>query len=193
MVEFTRLYRVYLVGRKFILRTDYGSLTWIRNFRDPKGQLARWLEWLQELDFDVVYRQGRAHTNADALSRLPYQQCGRENHSPLIAPPADVEVSATRILDVIPHGDSIRDVQLTDPILGPIVQGIEAGKKPNPAQFGSPSSSSRRLLQLWEQLVINNGVLCRRFESPGGLSSTMQIVVPSQLQKETSKLKIGLL
>ena len=72
VVEFTRLYRVYQVGRKFILRTDHGSLTWIRNFRDPEGQLARWLERLQELDFDVVHRQGRAHTNADALSRLPF-------------------------------------------------------------------------------------------------------------------------
>ena len=80
VVQFTRQYRPYLMGRKFILRTDHGSLTWLRNFRDPEGQIARWLERLQELDFDIVHRRGRAHMNADALSRLPCQQCGRESH-----------------------------------------------------------------------------------------------------------------
>ena len=42
--------------------------------------MARWLERLQELGYDIVHRRGRAHTNADALSRLPRPQCGRESH-----------------------------------------------------------------------------------------------------------------
>ena len=74
VVTFVRQYRSYLTGRQFLLRTDHGSLTWLRNFREPEGQLARWLERLQELDFEIVHRQGKWHTNADALSRLPCQQ-----------------------------------------------------------------------------------------------------------------------
>ena len=73
VVEFTRQYRSFLVGRKFVLCPDHGSLTWLRNFQDPEGQLARWIERLQELDFYIVHRRGRLHTNADALSRLPCQ------------------------------------------------------------------------------------------------------------------------
>ena len=70
VVEFTKQYCSYLVGRQFILYTDHGSLTWLQNFRDPEDQLARWFERLQELDFEKVHRRGR-HTNADALSMLP--------------------------------------------------------------------------------------------------------------------------
>ena len=32
VVYFTKQYRSYLTGRKFVLRTDHGSLTWLRNF-----------------------------------------------------------------------------------------------------------------------------------------------------------------
>ena len=34
------------IGR-FTLRTDHASLTWLANFKEPIGQLARWLEQLQ--------------------------------------------------------------------------------------------------------------------------------------------------
>ena len=88
VVEFTRQYRSFLVGRKFVLRTDH---TWLRN---PEGQLARWIERLQELDFDIVHRRGRLHTNADVLSRLSCQQCGRDN---LVTSPV-INVTAASIL-----------------------------------------------------------------------------------------------
>ena len=61
VVTFTRQYRSYLTGQRFLLRTDHRSLTWLRNFREPEGQLARWLERLQELDFDIVHRRGKKH------------------------------------------------------------------------------------------------------------------------------------
>ena len=78
VIVFTQHFRPYLLGRKFTLRTDHGSLTWLQSFKNPEGQLARWLEKLQELDFTIVHRPGRTHRNADALSRLPCQQCGRD-------------------------------------------------------------------------------------------------------------------
>ena len=39
-----------------------------------EGQLARWLEQLQEFDFKTEHRLGRQHSNADALSRVPQPQ-----------------------------------------------------------------------------------------------------------------------
>jgi hypothetical protein len=79
-VFFIKQFRSYLYGREFILRTDHGSLQWLRNFKEPEGQLARWLERLQEFNFKIIHRQGKKHTNADALSRLPCPQCKRESH-----------------------------------------------------------------------------------------------------------------
>lgn len=40
-------------------------------FRNVQGQLARWLQKLQQYDFDVVHRAGKNHRNADALLRRP--------------------------------------------------------------------------------------------------------------------------
>eukprot|EP00731_Ephydatia_muelleri_P036034 Em0193g7a len=40
--EFVHHFRQYLLGREFTLRTDHGSLVWVRNFKEPEGQLARW-------------------------------------------------------------------------------------------------------------------------------------------------------
>ena len=64
----------------FTLLSDLGSLVWIQNFKEPEGQLACWLEQLQEYTFTVVNRPGTQHRNVDALSRVPCNQCGRDNH-----------------------------------------------------------------------------------------------------------------
>lgn len=66
-VTFTQRFRHFLMGHRFTVRTDHGSLTWLKNFKEPEGQMARWLERLQEFDFANVHRQGRKHSNADAL------------------------------------------------------------------------------------------------------------------------------
>ncbi|KAI3375670.1 hypothetical protein L3Q82_003972 [Scortum barcoo] len=44
-------------------------LTWLLNFKEPEGQLVRWLEMLQDYDFEVRHRAGCLHANTDALSR----------------------------------------------------------------------------------------------------------------------------
>ena len=69
VVTFVKHFRHYLLGRHFVVRTDHSSLQWLYNFKEPEGQTARWLESLQEFDFEVIHRSGRNHSNADALSR----------------------------------------------------------------------------------------------------------------------------
>ena len=71
VVVFTRRFRHYLLGRHFVVRTDHGSLTWLCRFKDPCGQLGRWLEELAQFDMKIEHRAGTKHTNADSLSRIP--------------------------------------------------------------------------------------------------------------------------
>ena len=78
LVWAARHFRPYLYGKKFTLRTDHNSLKWLHNFKEPEGQVARWLEVLSEFDYTVVHRAGKQHTNADALSRGRCRQCGRD-------------------------------------------------------------------------------------------------------------------
>ena len=160
---FTRQYRPYLMGRRFLLRTDHGSLTWLRNFREVAGQLARLLQRLQELDFEIVHRRGKKHINADALSRFPCQQCGRDNHDL----EAEKQVSAVKVCRSDPPPiHKLREVQLADSTLGRILRGKEAGEKLAAEEMERASRSSCRLLQLWDQLLVHDGILCRRFEPP---------------------------
>ena len=74
VITFMNQFRHYLLGRNFLLRTDHGSLRWIFEFKDPKGQIARWLEVLAQYNFDIVHRPGSKHGNADSLSRRDYDQ-----------------------------------------------------------------------------------------------------------------------
>ena len=89
IVVFTQHFHPYLLGREFTLHIDHGLLTWLQSFKDPEGQLARWLEKLQQFSFDIVDPQGKSYRNADGLSRLPYSQCGRDEHQ-AVAPISQV-------------------------------------------------------------------------------------------------------
>lgn len=44
VVHFVKGFRHFLEGRQFRLRTDHSSLRLLMKFKNPEGQLARWLE-----------------------------------------------------------------------------------------------------------------------------------------------------
>ena len=151
VVIFTKHFRPYLAGRHFLLRTDHASLAWLRNFKEPEGQLARWLERLAEFDYKITHRQGKKHVNADALSRLPCSQCGRESHYPVL-------VAATPVVSTDRHPTGIREAQLADWDVGPVFRAIEVGEKPEADRVKSLIRGARRLVQLWDQLTLCIGV-----------------------------------
>ena len=70
VVTFTRQFRHYLLGRPFLIRTNRHSLIWLTHFKNPVGQLARWIEELGQYDFSIIHRCGRLHGNADGLIRM---------------------------------------------------------------------------------------------------------------------------
>ena len=71
VVTFAQQFRHYLLGRRFLIRTDHSALRWIMTFRNPTDQMARWIEVLSQFDFEMSHRAGRKHLNADGLSRMP--------------------------------------------------------------------------------------------------------------------------
>lgn len=66
----TKYFRPYLFGRKFKILTDHKPLQWIMSLKEPNSRLTRWRLKLSEFNFTVVYKKGKANTNADALSRV---------------------------------------------------------------------------------------------------------------------------
>ncbi len=61
LVHFVKYYRHYLVGKHFTVRTDHSSLQWLMRFKEPEGQVARWLEVLSSFDMKIEHRPGRKH------------------------------------------------------------------------------------------------------------------------------------
>ena len=61
VVKVIRQFHVYLYGHPFTICTDHAALKWLLNFRIPEGQVARWLQQLQEYDFVIEHQSGLKH------------------------------------------------------------------------------------------------------------------------------------
>ena len=110
-VTFLHHFYQYLIGAPFVIWTDHSALTWLQNFKPPKGQLARWLEKLQEYQFTSYCSPTRSeNNNADALSCLPCRQCGRQAED-IIA-----SISLPTVLGGY-FSDELRKMQLDDKYL----------------------------------------------------------------------------
>ena len=74
IVYFVKQFRKFLLGNRFLVRTNHTALTWLQRATDLMGQQGHWQERLHEFDFANEHRLGRKHGNANALLQRP---CGR--------------------------------------------------------------------------------------------------------------------
>jgi hypothetical protein len=63
-------FQYYLGLKPFTIVTDHSTLKWLKTSKLPKGRRARWIIELQQYDFQIQHRAGKANSNADALSRM---------------------------------------------------------------------------------------------------------------------------
>ena len=71
IIESLKHFRSILYGRRFVLRSDHLSLTYIMSQgKVPQNRIARWLDFLSEYDFEIQHISGTKNNAADALSRI---------------------------------------------------------------------------------------------------------------------------
>lgn len=167
----------YLLGRKFRIRTDHAALKWLLEFKNPEGQVARWIEQLQEYDFVIEHRSGKSHGNADALSRRPCpddcKHCLRQEDKDC------VKMLRTDTVNEEWSDDVMQEAQQEDRDIQPIYDWISAGaSKPKWCEVAPMSTVTKSYWAQWESLVMHNRVLCRKWESVNGKDAHLQVVVP---------------
>ncbi|GBM14276.1 Retrovirus-related Pol polyprotein from transposon 297 [Araneus ventricosus] len=138
----------YLYGRKFLLRTDHASLRWLLNFKEPEGQIARWIQRLQEYDFEIQHRKGTSHGNADALSRRPCKESCKQctNAEKKFGMERDISVKVVTTTTVDPWSScEIQKAQLEDPAIKPILEKkLNSAERPSWQEIAPESPATKR-------------------------------------------------
>jgi hypothetical protein len=174
----------YLYGQQFHLRTDHSALTWLLSFKNIEGQTARRIERLQEYNFTSEHRQGRNHNTADALSRRPCPEgCSHCQKIERRSESLKVRIITTAAADGWDRA-SLRREQLADDEMEPLLQEVEAGRRPEWKDIADRSPTYKGYGAQWKSLVERDGVLERFWESVDGRTKTAQVVIPRSKVKE---------
>ena len=68
-----KMWRHYLMGRKFELRTYHCGMKYLFDQPTLNARTARWLELLSEFDFEIKHIKWKENKVADALSRKVHE------------------------------------------------------------------------------------------------------------------------
>lgn len=74
-------YHPYLSSARFTVQTDHKALCWLNNVKNPSARIGRWALALQPYKFDVIYKEGKTNSVADALSRREYINTNEKDSS----------------------------------------------------------------------------------------------------------------
>ena len=157
----------YLYGRPFTVRTDHNALKWLQSFKEPQGQVGRWLEMLARYDYTIEHRPGKKHQNADALSRNPL---------PVAVPDPAVETNAVDSSDRAWLQNwtaaELQSKQEADPNLKQILLWKwDRATQPAQREVQGTSKATKSL----------NGMLYRQWQTEDGRGTRLQLVLPRSL------------
>ena len=85
---------LYLMSNKFDFYAGHYALHWLKSMRTGSALLHCWSVALEEFDFTVHHRPGRAQTIIDVLSRLLVEQVQLAEEAALIIKPLSDEAFA---------------------------------------------------------------------------------------------------
>ena len=195
VVNAVKHFHHYLYGRKFVVRTDHASLKWLMNFKEPEGQLARFLEVLSMYyPFEVEHRQGTYHGNADGLSRRPCRDCDycdrveqKDDLKPDVAPKmvcvVDTEIQENYSLVTPWSAGQLKAWQEEDMLLRRVRQWVSTRVKPDWADMRTEGRFLRIYYSLFDSLKMMDEVLYIQMET-GPSKGKARLVVPEAVRKQ---------
>jgi hypothetical protein len=73
IVHALKMWRHYLMGKIFELRTDHSGLKYLFGQPSLNARQSRWLEFLSEYDFDIKHIKGKENKVVDTLNRRVHE------------------------------------------------------------------------------------------------------------------------
>ena len=146
--------------KKFIIRTDHSALTWLRNFKKPRGILFRWLQELESYDFEIRHVPGKETGAADGISRSPQilrdptpeEVIESEEYIGRIGDPDESPLDAVEL-----NRQSIRQLQEEDEILTEVKKWVKGAAKPTKEEIRGLPEDVRTYSQYFKVLSIDEG------------------------------------
>ena len=162
----------YLYGRRFLARTAQSALQWLQNFKNPRGQVARWLERLSDFNFEAEHRSAHLHGNAGGLSRLTWESINSTEQD-------EDAVLINSVNEEPLSRESIKATLKQDPVVSQVVDWLKTGVKPARCDVEGGGRKLLSYLSQWERLLLRDGLVLRRWENEKtGQEIYQQICLP---------------
>ncbi|XP_055714392.1 uncharacterized protein K02A2.6-like [Phlebotomus papatasi] len=167
IIEAVKHFHNYIYGRKVTIITDHKPLLGIFNPNKPVPQIIsqrmeRWCLLLATYDYEIVYRKGKEHGNADGLSRLPLKEEVIE----------ESEIGVISMLETDQSPIQAREVQEAtkkDPLLKKVKRWVLQGWPENcPGEDVKPYFLHR------SEITVEKDILLRG----------TQVIIPKELQEK---------
>ena len=195
-----KAFRHYLYGRPFLIRTDHGALTWLLNFKEPEGKVARWLSTLGTYDYRITHRAGTKHGNADGLSRQRRRckrsdcpECGKHSSSVgdavRIGAVTAANTSSENAISNWLNSYTLEDIkrwQTNDPHISVVINWLnQSTEKPDSSSIMHEATETKRYISQWNMLKLLNGILYREWVPEKGEGVPFyQLCAPLSLRRE---------
>ena len=72
IIHALKVWRHYLLGSEFKIETDHQSLRYLTSQANLNRRQSRWMELMQEFNFEIQYVKGKENVVADSLSRRSF-------------------------------------------------------------------------------------------------------------------------
>ena len=175
-----------LRAKPFLLRTDSKCVQYLNTMKEYRGIWARWQAYLASFQFKVMHRSGKLQATADALSRLPGIEEDGEPEPlepyPYLSDLDDI-YSVREIL-----AEDVKAATAADSVLSQIIKSVLDGKKPDKEERKMLSARGMSLVNVFECLEVEDGVLYFRPPKVNGVTKEKRLCLPLSMLDQAFQL-----
>ena len=184
----------YLYGGGFEVYTDNNHLTYVLTTAKLDATGQQWVASLANYNFKIFYQSGKQNVEADALSRIQWDDplvikailLRGKNTDTAIPEPFEMTILAKNIqLAGAPEISNLdwRQEQSSDKDIGPVIELIKQKRHLQYAYKEEDPSGMRVILKYKQDLELKNGLLYRKVQLQNHDKVRHQFVLPENYRK----------